>query len=646
MRLKSLNIKNYRQFCDNIFKFDRNTAYDFHIIVGKQGVGKTNFIDSITWLLYGQELFSRFSRTEENSMLNWNLLESISQKHTVSIRGTFEDRMEKREIIITRSAEFTISREGNPYIYEKNLTFLGAGANTEMSKYGADAQMAIDSYFPPLVRDHFFFDGESLDTYFASTTGRKVKDVIYKLSQIEKIENIKKILQNEVSENLTKLIKAEKKREGELANLQREFQEVIVEIEKQEKEKEELEQQIQIAKKELRDLNMQIQKYLQTEELNKRFEELRNNISMLEAEKNNLLRQRIKKLVNLSILVFGFKGLRAIERETESGIEILKKLPKEYLLKAIEENLCPTCRRELSSFQKKILESVLNDDNYIISEDTYQQKILEIKSLRDELLELNKQLGTKTKQIESENKKLKEIRERLESQAGIDEASRIRIKMETLEYQKDTMERNLGRLEETIIQLKNRRKDIENKMMEILREDQKNNKLEEKLSTVSILSEIYEQLALRRREEIRKEIEETLNELVKEMMWKKELINHVEVSENFDIIPKDSENRNIVYDISGGERSVLTLAFAMALHNSAGIKVPIFIDRPLTNISGESFEYVLRVLAEMSKSRQIQIIITLTDKEFELSKQLLADISSTIHKIDIKNNEAIVEKIK
>lgn len=191
MRLKSLNIKNYRQFCDSVFKFDKNTAYDFHIIVGKQGVGKTNFINSISWLLYGQELFSRFSGTDENGILNWNLLDSISQKHTATIRGTFEDRVEKREVIITRSAEFTISREGNPYIYEKSLTFLGAGANTEVSKYGADAQMIIDSHFPPLVRDHFFFDGESLDTYFASTTGGKVKEVIYRLSQIEKTENIK-----------------------------------------------------------------------------------------------------------------------------------------------------------------------------------------------------------------------------------------------------------------------------------------------------------------------------------------------------------------------------------------------------------------------------------------------------------------------
>ncbi|ODN30435.1 AAA family ATPase [Fervidobacterium thailandense] len=645
MRLKGLTIKNYRQFLDVSLRFDKTSEYDFHVLVGKQGVGKTNLIDSITWLLYGREFFSRITRPDESSILNWNLLRSNTQKHTVSIRGVFEDRLEKREIIITRTATIGISSEdGKPYLYEDGLTFLGAGGNSEITKYKADAQMSIDSYFPPLVSDHFFFDGESLDTYFAATSGRKIKEVIQKLSHIEKIENIKKILQNEVSEGFTKMIKAERKREAELSNLQREFQEVRKEIEKAEEEKEILEKQIQEAKKELKNLNAQIQKYQQAEELRKRLEELKNTISMLDIERNGLLRQRLKKLINLSILVFGFKGLRCIEKEADTGIEFLRHLPKEYVQKAIEENVCPTCRRELPSFQKKLLQSILFDESFIISEEKYQQKLLEIKNLKDEIFELNKQLGMKTKQIEIEKSRLQEIRERLENQPNLDEASKIRMKIETLDYQKEMMERNLGRIEETISRLRTKRKEIENRMMEILREDQKNRKLEEKITVVSILSEIYEQLALRRREEIRKEIECSLNKLIKEMMWKKELIEFVEVTEEFDVIPRDAEGRNILYDLSGGERSLLTLAFALALHNSAGIQVPIFIDRPLTNVSGESFEYVLEVLAEMSKSRQI--FITLTDKEFELSKELLFDISSTIHKMEITNNEATIQRIK
>lgn len=644
MRLKSLSIRGYRQFLETTFKFDRTSEYDLHILVGKQGVGKTNFIDSVAWLLYGQEIFSRITRADENSVLNWDLLNSASQKHTVSIRGTFEDRMEKREIIITRSAEFLILRDGTPSLYEKSLTFFVGGPNSEMTKYGSDAQMAIDSYFPPLVRDHFFFDGESLDTYFASATGRKIREVIQKLSQIEKIENIRRILQNEVSASFAKMIKAEKKREGDLVNLQREFQEVNAQIEKLETEKDQLEQQIQAARKELKSLLAQIQKYQQVEELNSRFQELKNNISLFEAEKGYLIKQITKKLANLSILVFGFKGLRTIERETQDGLEVLKHLPREYLLKAIQENRCPTCRSELSVFQKKLLQSVVSDDNFKLSHEKYQQKLLEIRNLKNELLELNKQLGTKIKQIASEKDKLKELRERIESQVGLEEARKIRMKIEALEYQKDTMERNLGRLEETITHLKNKRKDIENRMMEILREDQSNNRLEEKLKAVSILSEIYEELVLRRREEIRAEIERSINDLIKKMMWKKELIDRVEVSDEFDIVPKDSESRNILSDISGGERSVLTLALAIALHKSAGIEVPIFIDRPLTNISGESFEYVLNVLAEVSRSRQI--VITLTDKEFELSKQFVIGLSSTIHKLDIRENRASVERVK
>jgi len=66
--------------------------------------------------------------------------------------------------------------------------------------------------------------------------------------------------------------------------------------------------------------------------------------------------------------------------------------------------------------------------------------------------------------------------------------------------------------------------------------------------------------------------------------------------------------------LSGGERSILTLSFAMALHKAVGVNIPIVIDRPLTNISGSSYKEMLEVLSNISKERQI--IITLTDREY------------------------------
>jgi len=60
MRLKTVELSNFRQYGKFKIEFTKpkESNCDLHVIVGKMGVGKTNFLEALNWGLYGKGLFS------------------------------------------------------------------------------------------------------------------------------------------------------------------------------------------------------------------------------------------------------------------------------------------------------------------------------------------------------------------------------------------------------------------------------------------------------------------------------------------------------------------------------------------------------------------------------------------------------------
>jgi DNA sulfur modification protein DndD len=63
MKISSINIENFRQYYNNI-DIDLNTEQDKNIVLigGRNGYGKTNFLISLVWCLYGEKI----SQVDEN----------------------------------------------------------------------------------------------------------------------------------------------------------------------------------------------------------------------------------------------------------------------------------------------------------------------------------------------------------------------------------------------------------------------------------------------------------------------------------------------------------------------------------------------------------------------------------------------------
>ena len=214
---------------------------------------------------------------------------------------------------------------------------------------------------------------------------------------------------------------------------------------------------------------------------------------------------------------------------------------------------------------------------------------------------------------------------------------------DSLQKALETQSENIGITAENIKNLEQRHKEIEEQIRQLISNDIESKKNLLKADFVKQLSEIINNTVERRKAQIRKEIERYTMDYLDRLMWKKELIKDVELDEDFTLKVYDESGRIILDRLSGGERSILTLSFAMALHKAVGVNIPIVIDRPLTNISGSSYKEMLEVLSNISKERQI--IITLTDREYmDDTVPLLNQKAASINIIDLDQESNVYLK--
>lgn len=186
MRIEKIKLKNYRQYRDIELSFKQTSGNDLHIIVGKNGMGKTNLLNAINWCLYKEEPhLSKYS--EQLPLLNIKTIEDAGG------RGKWQVAVELW-IQVDNKQRLIFSRRENYYVHEDSLPSLSSSefeveitddrGNTNILE-GEDAQAIVGRFVPEKLREFFFFDGERLDTYFRKATRENIKSAIFGLSQID-----------------------------------------------------------------------------------------------------------------------------------------------------------------------------------------------------------------------------------------------------------------------------------------------------------------------------------------------------------------------------------------------------------------------------------------------------------------------------
>ena len=135
MRIDKIEIKNFRQYRDVTFEFKNNENEDLHIILGKNGMGKTNLLNAITWCIYDQEfhLGNKDSSMPRVNLAAYNEAKENWEK-TIYVEVIITVSSNTESIIYSRKQPFTINKNNRFFDLKSEFTVTHMKNNGE-TKY-------------------------------------------------------------------------------------------------------------------------------------------------------------------------------------------------------------------------------------------------------------------------------------------------------------------------------------------------------------------------------------------------------------------------------------------------------------------------------------------------------------------------------
>lgn len=315
MKISKIILTNFRQYYGNVM-IDIDTSENKNIVIlgGKNGYGKTNFLLSIVWCLYGEKItqiddsFKREIQKDTNyqkflkQSLNWDSQRQSNDNFSVEV---FFDDVDLPVNIRSSNETIVIKREYYVDKIEENLYIKDIEGN-EIFNENEDKINFINDYLIPLEAAKFvFFDAEKIASWAELSTkeeGNVLNDALGKLLGLDIYENLKDDLQTYVN-NLRK--------EGANTNIKEQIINVEKAIELNKDKIEEIDLKSALNENEIKSLKEKIKEYQvflnfnskkETNSLNR--EDIYNEISLLNEKKDELEKRfnELNELIPLAML--------------------------------------------------------------------------------------------------------------------------------------------------------------------------------------------------------------------------------------------------------------------------------------------------------------------------------------------------------
>lgn len=297
MRFNKLLLCNYRQYVDVEFDFDEK----INIIEGENGIGKSTFMSSIIFALYG------IREVEKSKLLD--KIEYLANQDTVSGKpGDYDFSKPETKVVLTIEMD---ELEGKKYQIER--TFNNRRFHTDYmtgeigvyntvnfekvvayevgtaSKREVEMDIITDS-LPENIVPLLFFDGErikSVESVINSTmTGKdNFKSEIERILRISNLENAKTLI-TQACKNLENVI-AKSSHDGQISELTTKKHSIERNIESNKTKLEEFENKIDVIEVEREEIKQYLKQHDQSKLLEEKRESLNAQITDKKDEKKN-----------------------------------------------------------------------------------------------------------------------------------------------------------------------------------------------------------------------------------------------------------------------------------------------------------------------------------------------------------------------
>jgi DNA sulfur modification protein DndD len=679
MRISDITINNFRIYRgENHINFENKPDKNIHLIAGKNGFGKTTFLTTLIWVLYGKQM----SQVEEKykidirhvggydkyltSLLNKDVKREFDSEQID--QATFNVELRLKDILIPSipCKEVIIRRSYNYSKKKETLSILIDGQENELTKQVGYEVFINDFILPREIAKFFFFDAEKVVTLAEAKSTSELRSLSKAYSEvlgIKKYEDLKQSLLIILSK--LRRSGATELDQGKLDNLVKEDEDLKKLIELKENKQLGIEE-------ELSGLRLQIdhiQEQLIREGNSMTLEELK----VLKDERDSLTKDldgakgELKKLMDIVPLVIAGPRLDELVQQLKKESKIRKRSIDQKLLKNELNSFSDDLKNEITNIGlergqlnkievalKKLIDvrgtskelvsgeilldfdeastrSILATYDYIKNsfKDQFELIVKNEKDVRQHLRRVKRKI--KQGEVRKNNPIAKQLRE---------DKLELTQKLENSSLKKGGLLEELSGLKQRLTS-NHKVLSEEEKKFKVVGADQKKHEV-----TINLLEKL-KVLTARIKEEKKYALQNSILMGLNKLMHKNKFVSKVTVrieDEVMDIDLIDSHDQTIDKDtLSKGEQQLYATALLKALVDQSGIDFPVFIDSPLQKFDKEHSSNVIQQFYP-SISDQV-VLFPLLEKELTKNEyELLIPHLGGVYLIENKTQGSTVQK--
>lgn len=632
MRIESIEIQNFRQYRNLLFKFPHsNGENDLHIIFANNGVGKTNVLNAITWCLYDTEMHLGDKNTALAILNNQKVQElrmhlpegeSVIGDATVKILFSSDDASEK--IRFQRVGKFNVTREA---VVTVNTEFsIMHFVDGEWNSIDAEEETLslVKKNVPEEIHEYIFFDGEHLESYFKAGQFENIKNGIEELTQAKIIEKAEIAFNNYLTGVLNPQIANSSVKDISIA--QKELDRIQDAIDTTVNSINTLTTQIHNCDDEIATLDNIISGHVHVSEKTARLKELDGLIELLKsdiAKKKAELMAFAREYVQYFALYPAIKNLYTYIQEQDKHGKLPPRIDK-FLLQAIEEHKhCLICDQDLSEHSysfiqelRKELEvssetsALLNKSVVVLRQ--YIDKLSHYQERRSTLMAEEKILRKQYTEYLEEEKQLNIYLMNIPNTEAVTKA--IENKKEYRKKRDDIVAKK-GVEEEHKKELDNQLYNQSKLLKSLIEKNKQLEKINQQADYCKKCRNILKETRLDLLEESRREMEQETFDTFTRLLWKKDAFSKVEILEDYTFRLLDRYGSQTLGSCSAAERALLALSFTLALQKVSMHDSLLFIDTPIGRVDQDNRLNFVNTLCEIAKTKQV--ILTFTPVEYD-----------------------------
>ncbi|MHC4477703.1 MAG: AAA family ATPase [Planctomycetota bacterium] len=631
MRIEKITLNNYRQFRDAEISFNRNRDSDLHIVIGRNGTGKTNVLNAINWCLYNDE--PHLSKVSQQlPLLNLKAIEEAdygkNQDITVELWARAQD---DKCIIFSRRAVYRVYKDNTQPMrqtVELEVRVIDDEGSTNILK-NDEADSYVERFVPNGIREFFFFDGERLDNYFKEATVQNIRHAVFGISQIELLENR---IERRLGDILRELRKQAGKASPEIEETRNNLEEVEGSLRSIKEQIEKCYQQIAIAKTEIRECNEKTKGVPEIEPLRAERLSLKASAKHVKGLRTEAAKEKQDLLFEYGQIIMLWPAIKEctnIIKEKRKKGEIPPNIAPSLVEGVLREKTCNICGRDLDDESEKAVTNLL--DEIKLSSDIAQQLLdmeVPLHGLQDRMKQFKKSIRKVTKEIITHEKHLEQMEEKInqidKKTSGYNE-KQIKGWYEKLKKFEDSLaesQQKLGGLKAQQQECTGRKGPLEKRLNEELNKEQKLRKLKKQIDFCGKSLDVVRKTKEVIMREVREKIESETRDLFFKLLWKKKTFRDVHIEEDYNINLIHSMGYECLGSVGAAERELLALSFTLALHTISGFDSPILVDTPVARVSDEHRENFGKIFSEISSNKQTVLLFTPAEYSPDISKLL------------------------